>query len=52
MSTSDHQSWLQSTEGPEYRTARLHVDVLQQLFSNTIDLPTAVKELSFLPFHT
>jgi hypothetical protein len=50
MSTSDHQSWLQSTEHPEYRTARPHAEVLQKLFSNTIDSTTAVEEPSLLNF--
>ena len=50
MLTSDHQSWLQSTEDPEYRTARPHAEILQQLFSNMIDSTTAVKELSLLDF--
>ncbi|KAJ5958312.1 uncharacterized protein N7479_005462 [Penicillium vulpinum] len=50
MSTSDYQSWLQLTEDREYRTAHPHAKVLQQLFSNTIDSTTAVKELSLLDF--
>ncbi|OQE09010.1 hypothetical protein PENFLA_c118G10982 [Penicillium flavigenum] len=50
MSTSDYQSWLQTTEDPEYRTARPHAEVLRQLFSNKIDSTTAIKELSLLDF--
>lgn len=50
MSTSDYQSWLQTTEDPEYRTARPHAEVLQQLFSNKIDSTAAIKELSLLNF--
>lgn len=50
MSTSDYQSWLQTTEDPEYRTARPYAEVLQQLFSNKIDSTSAIKELSLLDF--
>ncbi|KAJ5876358.1 uncharacterized protein N7529_001942 [Penicillium soppii] len=50
MSTSGYESWLQTTEDPEYRTARPHAEVLRQLFSNKIDSATAIKELSLLDF--
>lgn len=48
--SSDYQSWLQSTEDPEYRAARPHAEVLKRLLSNTIDPATTAKELSQLDF--
>ncbi|KAJ5159011.1 Protein of unknown function DUF3632 [Penicillium coprophilum] len=50
MSTSGYDSWLQTTEEPEYRTARPHAEILRRLVSNTIDSATAMKVLSLLDF--